>query len=79
MTEELKRAMWEGDLDKLDELAGCICCCDEHTFGHCPARYWGGCRSGLPVGETPFTVAEEWRTFYGMTQEQFYNYSREES
>jgi len=57
----------------LTELAGCICCCDEHTFEFCPARTWDGCRSGLKPGERAFDDAEAWRAFYGMTQEQFYN------
>lgn len=74
--EALKRAMWEGDLDKLNEVAACICCCGEHTFAHCPARLWDGCRSGLKYGENLFDDAEEWRAFYGMTREQFYGNER---
>jgi hypothetical protein len=69
---EIKRAMWEGDLDKLNELAGCECCCGEHTFSNCPAREWDGCRSGLKPGEHAMDDAEAWRAFYGMTNKQFY-------
>jgi hypothetical protein len=73
MDEALQRALWEGDIDKLGELAGCICCCDEHTFEHCPARQWEGCR-----GQGTMTRAEEeaWAEFYwkhhGLTKRQFY-------
>jgi hypothetical protein len=66
----IENAMWAGDLDKLHELAACICCCHEHTFEHCPARVWDGCRGS---GTLTFTDTEEWRAFYGMTETQFYN------
>ncbi len=67
--QELQKAIREGDLDKLQELAPCGCCCDEHFFENCPSRAWGGCR-----GQCSLTVKdiEEWRKFYGMTQAQFY-------
>lgn len=67
--ERLKKAMWEGDLDTLDKIAGCVCCCDEHTFEHCPARAWGGCR-----GQDTLTKddIEAWARHYGMTVEEFY-------
>lgn len=72
MTEQLKAALWAGDVNELDRLAGCICCCDEHTFEHCPARVWFGCR-----GQYTLTRAEvqEWAAHYekhhGMSYEQF--------
>jgi hypothetical protein len=48
MTEHLpawmEQAIWVGDEDTLRERAGCICCCDRHSYVHCPARLWGGCR-----------------------------------
>ena len=71
--EELARAMWEGDVDRLRELAGCDCCCADHTFEGCPARTWGGCR-----GQDSMTRTEEksWLRHYvenhGMTEAQFY-------
>jgi hypothetical protein len=71
----LEDALWAGDVDRLGELAGCRCCCWEHTFGWCPARIWGGCR-----GQDSMTAAdhEAWAAhyerFHGMTREQFFGY-----
>jgi hypothetical protein len=61
--------MWAGDVDLLDELAPCRCCCHEHTFESCEAREWGGCR-----GQGTMTRAEElsWAKHYGMTLEEFF-------
>lgn len=65
----LEKAIWEGDVSTLDEIAGCICCCDEHTFEHCPARDWYGCR-----GKCSLTREDvlDWAAFYGMTLDEFY-------
>lgn len=70
----LDKALWEGDVDTLEELAGCVCCCAEHTFGRgCPAYVWGGCR-GQGTAETG--TAQEWQRhyerFHGMSEEQFF-------
>jgi hypothetical protein len=69
----LKDALWSGNVDRLQELAPCICCCSEHTFGHCPARQWSGCRGG--EGLTPRDEYEEWarhyEKFHGMTRAEF--------
>ena len=66
--------MWDSDVEQLYGLAGCICCCAEHTFESCPARLWDGCRSG---GATPQTDREEWaehyRRFHGMSREEFFS------
>lgn len=73
LEEEILEAMWAGDIEKLEELAHCVCCCDEHTFESCPARLWHGCR-----GQGSMTTAEEkswaahYRTNHGMTEDQFY-------
>ena len=73
--ERLKQAMWEGDLDWLNEHYRCICCCDEHTFETCPARQWNGCR-----GQYTMTSAEQesWQKHYekahGMSWQDFYGY-----
>ena len=73
MDNELEKAMWEGDVERLNELAGCICCCDEHTFEDCPARAWHGCR-----GSSALTRAdvESWARHYeqchGMTRDRFF-------
>lgn len=70
--------MWAGDVDKLHELAPCECCCHEHTFLYCPAREWGGCRSGLAPGETDPWDEPGWQEHYakhhGMSWEMFYGY-----
>lgn len=65
----MQDAIWEGDLDVLQERAPCVCCCSEHTFDHCPARAWEGCR-----GQGSMTQAdvEAWAAHYGMTLSQFY-------
>lgn len=67
---ELDKALWEGDVDKLDELAPCGCCCSEHTSSGCRARLWGACR-----GQNSITWAdiEGWAKHYGMTVEDFLN------
>lgn len=76
MLTELERAVWVGDLDRLQELAPCACCCAEHTFPYCPARLWGGCRSGRGYGDDWRQEEQEWQRFYererGMTAEEFY-------
>ena len=69
--ERLKKAMWEGDVNTLDEIAGCVCCCDEHTFEHCPARLWEGCRG---QGSMTKDDVAAWAKHYGMTIEEFYGY-----
>lgn len=74
--QQLQDAMWAGDRDQLEELAPCHCCCSEHTFPHCPARLWGGCRSGLAPGVTLQAIEEGWAEFYrktrGMSRAEFF-------
>lgn len=70
---DLVDAIWAGDVDRLQEIARCICCCDEHTFEHCPARAWYGCR-----GQNSMTRddQESWIRHYeqnhGMTRDEFF-------
>jgi hypothetical protein len=70
--EDIERAMWAGDVDTLHDIAGCQCCCDEHTFYQCPARQWFGCRGQFAEDHD----AESWFKFYaasrGWTREQFF-------
>ena len=68
---EIETAMWAGDTDRLHEIAGCGCCCDEHFFEDCPARTWGGCRGQHSMTRV---ARESWRKHYGMTETQFYGY-----
>lgn len=72
--EQIEDAMWAGDLDTLQELAPCRCCCDEHTFGDCEAREWGGCRGGSGPSwlEIERGYIEHYMIHHGMTMEQFY-------
>jgi hypothetical protein len=69
----LEDALWSGDVNRLDELAGCRCCCHEHTFEWCPARVWGGCRG---QGSMTRAELESWVThyerFHGLTRDQFF-------
>lgn len=44
LAEQIKDAMFRGDINRLDELARCECCCDEHYSLECPAHVWMGCR-----------------------------------
>lgn len=73
---KLRDALWAGDVDALDELAPCSCCCYEHTHAYCPARLWGGCRGGLALGESEQSIAKSWQEhyakFHGMSEEEFY-------
>ena len=72
----MEKAIWDGDVDLLRERAPCICCCDEHTFEHCPARQWEGCRGqGTP---TRFDI-DEWARHYGMTREEFLGWKSDEA
>jgi hypothetical protein len=66
----MERAIWEGDVDALQERAPCVCCCAEHTFESCPARLWRGCR-----GQDSLTRKDidEWARHYGMTVYDFLN------
>lgn len=73
LDDELSRAMWEGDVDKLRELAGCGCCCDEHFFEDCPARAWGGCRGQHSLTRADYAAWEEhYRRHHGLSRDQFY-------
>jgi hypothetical protein len=71
----ITRAIWEGNVDWLEQNYPCRCCCSEHTFGlGCPAYAWGGCRG---QGSHEFAEDEEsWARHYervhGMTREQFF-------
>lgn len=75
LEKELRDAMWAGDVDKLHEIARCICCCSEHTFEGCPARAWYGCRGG---DSSPQAERIAWQAHYekyhGMSFDQFYGY-----
>ena len=71
---QVHEAMWAGDVERLDDLASCRCCCHEHTYGNgCPAYAWGGCR-----GQCTMTYEEEeswaahYERFHGMTRDQFW-------
>jgi hypothetical protein len=72
MKSALQEAMWAGDVDRLNELAPCRCCCAEHTFSNCEAREWGGCRG---QGSEAFDD-RAWQQFYeqahGMSADVFY-------
>lgn len=71
----LKEAVWAGDVDRLQEIAPCVCCCADHTWEDCPARLWGGCR-----GQDTLTRAdrdgwaEHYEKFHGLTREEFFGY-----
>ena len=73
LAEQIEQAMWDGDENRLHELAPCICCCGEHTFREgCPAWAWAGCRG---YGSTPpmtMKDAEGWAKHYGITVDEFF-------
>jgi hypothetical protein len=68
LPEWMQKAIWEGDLDTLQERAPCVCCCADHTHEHCPARQWEGCR-----GQGIITRADvdAWAAHYGVTTREF--------
>lgn len=69
-SEAIAEAMWAGDVEKLEELCGCECCCSEHTGGGCPARSWGGCRGQDSVDEHSWL--RHYVEHHGMTEAQFF-------
>lgn len=71
---DIRRAIWEGDVDYLVEVAPCQCCCGEHTFGPgCPAYVWGGCRGqGSMTREEVDSWATHYERFHGMSRDQFF-------
>lgn len=72
LPEWMQRAIWEGDTNTLNERAGCVCCCHEHTFESCPARAWEGCRgSGAPTRDDE-AWAKHYEKFHGMSRNKFY-------
>lgn len=77
MDPRIEQAMWDGDINRLDQLAGCVCCCHEHTMGpSCPAWQWAGCRGWTASGKTEAQEEREWfahyKRFHEMTEDQFY-------
>lgn len=73
MPEWMESAIWAGDLDTLEERAGCICCCDEHTFATCPARLWEGCRGTGAMTQADVKSWElHYERFHGLSRDQFY-------
>ena len=76
MNKKLQDALWAGDVDLLQELAPCVCCCDEHTHPYCAARLWEGCRGGMPYGVSQRDEDRAWfkhyAEFHGMTENEFY-------
>lgn len=70
---DLARAIWEADLDYLSEVAGCVCCCSEHTFENCPARLWGGCRGqGSLTAADHEAWAQHYERYHGMSRAEFF-------
>ena len=69
-------AMWAGDIEKLQSIARCVCCCAEHTFTTgCPAYAWGGCRGqGALTREEIRGWEEHYARHHGLTVERFYGY-----
>ena len=74
LEKQIEDAIWAGDTDKLHELAGCECCCHEHTYGSgCPAYQWGGCRGqGTMTREDHEAWAKHYEAAHGMSRAQFY-------
>lgn len=73
---KLEGAFWAKNKDDLHSLAGCDCCCHEHTFPNCLARLWGGCRSARAYGDdrpTDQDDVEGWAAHYGVSLEEFTN------
>lgn len=78
LIKQIHQAVWDNDQDKLQELAPCDCCCDEHTFGCCPARIWNGCRGG-GVGQLSIReIGDDYQKWYsetrGMSEDDFFGW-----
>lgn len=74
MNAALEQALWSGDIDTLNELAPCRCCCHEHTFDGCLARAWFGCRGQFTMTHTEEeSWARHYESAHGMTRDQFFN------
>ena len=61
--------MWDGDVDRLHEIASCRCCCSDHTFEDCIARLWEGCRGS---GTLTRQDIQKWADHYKMTLDEFW-------
>lgn len=69
----IQKAMWENDIDTLDRIARCECCCGDHTFESCYARLWGACRGQGSLTRADITKWEEhYAKTRGMTRDEFY-------
>ena len=65
--------MWASDVELLDQLAPCRCCCWEHTSEDCEARLWNGCRgSGQPTRADTEAWARHYAEHHGMTRAEFF-------
>ena len=65
----IQEAMWNKDEETLSRLAGCGCCCGDHTSTCCPARIVGNCRGQGSELQDP----EYWRSHYSnLTDDEFY-------
>jgi hypothetical protein len=80
---EVQNAIWRGDDHFLFRALPCKCCCDEHTFGDCPARRWYGCRGQSSVNDLSSAEVEAWVAHYGrhhgMSRDQFFGLARGDS
>lgn len=69
----MEEAVWAGDLDTLQERAGCVCCCAEHTFEGCPARAWEGCRGqGSLTQDDVEGWVRHYKRYHGLSRDQFF-------
>lgn len=55
--EEIRAAMFSGNVGVLQRKLPCKCCCAEHTSENCPARRWNGCRGSATETED----YDEWK------------------
>lgn len=71
---EVQDAMWAQNVERLHVIAGCKCCCDEHTFVSCPARLWFGCKGQWT--EDSFEQGQSWFRLYKerMTESEFFGW-----
>ena len=77
LSSEIEQAMWEGDADRLYELAPCECCCDENYSLYCPAQAWGGCRGQGDLRGEERRWLEHSKKYHGFTESQFYAMDQE--
>lgn len=75
LSRDVAAMIWRGDVDELHKALPCVCCCADHTFDHCDAKLWGGCRGQYSMTRADHeSWAEHYAKHHGTTRDQFFAY-----